>query len=71
MNFKAYGRMTNTRTMEQFRLDMFKELNVEDTPEMNGAFARAWSYGYEGGHEEVFEHFRDLVAIFRETQGSF
>lgn len=67
LNFKKYGRMSSSKTEEQFRLDAFEALNLDETPENNEMFQRAWSYGYGGGYEEVFEHLRDLVAIIREN----
>lgn len=71
MDFKKYGHNTDAQTIEKFRLDAFKELNVEENSETNHVFQRAWSYGHGGGYEEVFEHFRDLVGILRENEESF
>jgi len=71
IDFKRYKRMTNQETVEAFRMEAFKELDLDDTVENNDLFQKAWRYGYSGGYEEVFEHLRDLVVIFRETSGEF
>lgn len=71
IDFKKFKRMANNETTEAFRMEAFKELDLEDTVESNELFQKAWRYGYDGGHEEVFEHLRDLVAIQRETSGNF
>lgn len=69
MDFKAFRRKTIPEAIEAFRMEAFKELNLEETPENLDTFQKAWKYGYSGGYEEVFEHFRDLVGIYRENGG--
>jgi hypothetical protein len=71
MNFKKYGRKQDAVTIETFRLDMFKELDVEETSEMREMFQRAWRYGHSFGYDEVFEHFKGLLDIYLESEADF
>jgi hypothetical protein len=71
MKFKKYGRPITSQAIEAFRLDLFAELEVDESQDMNELFQRAWKYGHEFGLEEVYYHFVDLVGIFTHTENSF
>lgn len=71
IDFKRFKRMTNQNTVEVFRMEAFKELDLDDNLDTNHLFQLAWRHGYAGGYEEVFEHFKDLVDIMRENQTQY
>ncbi|NJO48159.1 MAG: hypothetical protein HC840_00425 [Leptolyngbyaceae cyanobacterium RM2_2_4] len=69
MNLKAYHNKNNAQTVEAFRLELFKETGVEETQENIDLYQRAWKHGYEGGFEEVYFHFVDLLDMMQDASG--
>lgn len=61
MNIRAYRDMNNAQTIEEFRRALFREHGVMETIDMMRLFQEAWRRGFEGGYEEVYYHFVDLL----------
>lgn len=61
MNLGAYKDASNPKTIEAFRLELFKELEIQETKHNLNLFTRAWQYAHLGGFEEVYFMFVDLV----------
>lgn len=69
MIFAVYQNQNNPDTVEAFRLQMFKELEAEETPQNLALYERAWKNGHEGGFEEVYYHFVDLLDMQQDASG--
>jgi len=61
MNIQAYKNMSNPQTVEAFRMELFREHGVMETLDMLALFDYAWKVGHEGGFEEVYYCFADLL----------
>ena len=64
-NPKAYAAYfaENTRIEEQFKSDLFKELNITNNPKAEGLYAKAYSLGHKQGLEAIYDHAYDLVEL--------
>lgn len=69
MNILAYKNANNPETVEAFKAEMFKEFGVVESPKTLELFDRAWKHGHEGGFEEVYYHFGDLLDMLEDASG--
>lgn len=53
----------NRRIHEEFKKDLFDELEISDNPKAEILFSKAWEYGHSAGFEEVYNYACDLVEL--------
>lgn len=63
MDFNNY-KDNSMETLERFREDAMKELNLLDHNKADWMWSLAWKHGSMYGFEEVFFHLRDLTEMF-------
>ena len=58
----AYG-AEESRIYEEFKRDLFHELDIEDNPKKGLLFQKAWEWGHASGYSEVYSVASDLVEL--------
>lgn len=61
MRFEVYKNLHLPEVESSFKQQMFKELQVVESPQTNEMYATAWRLGHQGGPEEVFYMFYDMI----------
>lgn len=62
---KAEAAKLRSDLHEEFKQDLFETFCVEDNPKREQLFQLAWEYGHSSGHEEVHNHFCEMVDLIR------
>lgn len=58
-------KMENRRIHNEFKKDLFDELEISDNPKAEVLFSKAWEYGHSAGFEEVYNYACDLVELIK------
>lgn len=53
----------NTDKMEEFKRDLFKDLDIEDNPKRELLYDKAWEMGHAYGFSEVYSKACDMVDL--------
>ena len=48
---------------EQFKKDLFDELNISENPKREILFEKAWDLGHDLGYSEVYSYAMDLIEL--------
>jgi hypothetical protein len=51
------------RLRDEFKADLFKELEIEDNPKAEKLFAQAWRRGHANGYSEIYTEACELVDL--------
>ena len=54
---------SNTDKMEEFKRDLFKDLDIEDNPKRELLYDKAWEMGHAYGFSEVYSKACDMVDL--------
>lgn len=54
---------SNTDKMEEFKCDLFKDLDIEDNPKRELLYDKAWEMGHAYGLSEVYSKACDMVDL--------
>ena len=58
-------RKENGRLFEEFKKDLFADLDITDNPKAEKLFSIAWEKGHSSGYREVYNEALDLVDLIK------
>jgi len=62
---KYYSNLVTIEAYNEFKNDLFKELEIEDNEKRELFFQKVWSLGHSYGFHEVYLMALDLVSLIK------